>query len=88
MTHKYSHGWMADTTPEALRVFHDLNHSLPAQQKYDQTIAMYESMNATYAAEERRRHPEADDREIFLRVAARRLGSELVRKAYGWAPDE
>jgi hypothetical protein len=88
MAHKYSHGWMADTQPAALRAFLDLNHNLPAQQKYDQVVAMYESINATYAVEERRLHPDADDREIFLRVAARRLGPELVRKAYGWAPDE
>jgi hypothetical protein len=49
---------------------------------------MYETMNAIYAAQERRSHPDADDREIFLRVAARRLGPEMVKKAYGWAPGE
>jgi hypothetical protein len=85
---KFSHGWMADTHPEALRVFLDLNHRLPAQKKYEQVIEMYESLIATWTAEERRLHPEADEREIFLRVAARRLGSDLIRRAYGWAPDE
>jgi hypothetical protein len=64
---------MADTHPEALRVLLDLNHSRSAQQKYDQVVEMYETVVATYTAEERRLHPEASD---------------LVRRAYGWAPDE
>ena len=88
MRHRFSHGWMADTHPDALRVFLDLNHRMSAQQKYDRVIEMYETMNATCAAEERRMHPDAEEREIFLRVAARRLGWDLVRRAYGWAPSE
>ena len=84
---KFSHGWMSDTHPEALRVFLDLNHRLPARQKYAQIVQMYETIKGTYAAQERRSHPEADEREIFLRVAVRRLGPELVRRAYGFAPD-
>jgi hypothetical protein len=79
---------MADTHPEALRVLLRLNHNLPAQQKYDQVVEMYETVIATYSAGARRLHSEADDRGIFLRVAARRPGSDLVRRAYGWAPDE
>jgi hypothetical protein len=47
---------------------------------------MYETMMATYSAQERQLHPEADEREIFLRVAARRLGPDLVKRAYGWSP--
>lgn len=79
---------MEDTHPEALRVFLDLNHRLPVERKIEQIIEMYETINATYAAQERQEHPEADDREIFLRVAARRLGREIVKRAYGWAPGE
>ena len=85
---KFSHGWMSDTHPEALRVFLDLNHRLPVERKVAQIVEMYETMNAIYAAQERRSHPDADEREIFLRVAARRLGPEMVKKAYGWAPGE
>jgi len=77
---------MEDTQPEALRVFLDLNHRLPAQRKFELLFEMSESINATYAAQERQANPAADDREIFLRVAERRLGSDVVRKAYGWAP--
>ncbi|MGD1069131.1 MAG: hypothetical protein ABSB15_03240 [Bryobacteraceae bacterium] len=85
---RFSHGWMADTHPDALRIFLDLNHRLPVERKVAQIVEMYETMNATYAAQERRSHPEACEREIFFRVAARRLGREMVKKAYGWAPGE
>ena len=38
----------------------------------------------------RRRHPDADEGELFLRLAALRLGADLVEQAYGWRapPDD
>ncbi len=85
---KFSHGWMADTHPDALSVFLHLNHRLPPETKYAQVIEMYETINATYMAEERRKRPDATEREVFLRVAARRLGAEMVRGAYGAEADD
>lgn len=35
----------------------------------------------------RRAHPDADDREVFLRRAARSLDRETMVKVYGWDPD-
>ena len=35
----------------------------------------------------RRRHPTASDREVFLRLAALRIGRDLSIAAYGWDPD-
>ena len=34
----------------------------------------------------RRQYPEASEREVFLRAASRRLGRDLMIKAYGWDP--
>ena len=31
-------------------------------------------------------HPDADDREVFLRTAARHLSRDLMIRAYGWDP--
>jgi hypothetical protein len=39
-------------------------------------------------AEVRHRYPNADEREIRLRVASRWLPSELMQKAFGWNPKE
>jgi hypothetical protein len=31
-------------------------------------------------------HPNADEREVFLRAAARRLDRDLMIRVYGWDP--
>jgi hypothetical protein len=35
-------------------------------------------------ADVRRLHPEADEREILLRIASRRVPAELLKRAFGW----
>jgi len=75
---------MSDTHPEALRVFLKIQGQMTAEQKLHRVVEMYETITAAQMAEVRRLHPEADDREVFLRVTARRLGSELMKKVYGW----
>ena len=35
----------------------------------------------------RARHPEASEREVFLRSVALRLPKDLMIRAYGWHPD-
>jgi len=84
---KFSHGWMADTHPDALRVYLEIHRSLSPQRKLRRIGDMYEAMAALQTTEVRRLYPEADDREVFLRVTARRLGADLMRKVYGWQPD-
>ena len=48
---------------------------------------MCEFQEALQTASVRSMYPEADARELFLRVAERRLGPELTRKAYGWSSE-
>ena len=56
-----------------------------------QKIALVEERNAmTRALTEQRvreQFPEADDREVFLRVVSTWLEPDLMRKAYGWDPE-
>ena len=35
----------------------------------------------------RKMYPQASEREVFLRAAARRLGRETVIRVYGWDPE-
>jgi hypothetical protein len=35
----------------------------------------------------REQYPDASDDELWLRLAARRLGPDLVKKIYGWEAD-
>ena len=75
---------MSDTHPDALRVWLDIQRRLTPEQKLRQVVEIYEAITAAQTAEVRRLYPAATEREVFLRVAARRLGPELMRKAYGW----
>jgi hypothetical protein len=84
---KFSHGWMSDTHPEALRVYLEIHSRMPSERKLEQVAEMYDAITALQTSEVRYLYPQATDREVFLRVTARRLGPELMRKVYGWQPD-
>ena len=47
-----------------------------------------ETMIALQKDEVRKLYPHADEREVFLRVTARRLGPELMKAVYGWQADD
>jgi len=84
----FSHGWMSDTHPDALRVLLDIQRRIPPEEKLQRVAEMYDAMIAMQTAEVRKLYPQADEREVFLRVTARRLGPELMMKVYGWRPDQ
>lgn len=74
---------ISDTTPEARAVqFEILGRMSPVerlQMARDLTIAVQELA----FAELRRRHPDLPDGELWLKLAVRRLGADVVRKVYG-----
>ena len=78
--------WYSDTDPAALRVFIDLQRKMSPQQKTAGVFQMNEMMRRTTEAYERRLHPHANDREVFLRAAAHRLDREIMIRVYGWDP--
>ncbi|MCC6540326.1 MAG: hypothetical protein IT162_22460 [Bryobacterales bacterium] len=84
MPNRYN--WMSDTSPEAFAKLVELQRAIPPGQKL--VMALRASGELMRLAEEdvRRLHPDADDREVFLRAAARRLGRDLMIRAYGWDP--
>ena len=81
---RFSHGWMADTHPDALRVYLRIQSAMTPEQKLQRVAELYDAIIALQTAEVRRLYPEASEREVFLRVTARRLSPELMKKAYGW----
>lgn len=84
---KFSHGWMSDTHPDALRVYLDIHRRMSPEQKLGCVAEMYDAITALQSSEVCRLYPSATDREVFLRVTARRLGPELMKQVYGWQPD-
>ena len=81
-------GWMADTDPQAFQALLELRRGMTFDEKFRQVIEMAEMVLRGYEDRVRREHPEADEREVFLRAAALRLGNETVRRAYGWNPED
>ena len=78
---------MSDTHPDALREYLKIQGRIPPEQKLQMIGELYDAMINLQTAEVRRLYPEADDREVFLRVTARRLRPELMKKVYGWQSD-
>jgi hypothetical protein len=79
----------ADTSPEAWKVFLDLHRRMAPAEKVRRAYELSEMLRRMNAEGLRRRFPDADDQEIFLRVTRQRLGSELFRRVYGdLLPDE
>ncbi len=61
----------------------EIQRRLTPAEKFAQVLEF--SSMALSAAEQamRRQHPNASDREIFLRLVRRRLGSDLFKRVYG-----
>jgi hypothetical protein len=81
------HEWYADTDRKALKVFIERQRALSPSEKIRAVFEQNRLLRGLAEARERELHPEADDREIFLRVVARRLDRDTMKRVYGWSPD-
>jgi hypothetical protein len=81
------HEWYADTGAKAFEVFLSRQREMTPSEKIRAVFEQNELLRSLSAANERRLHPEASDREIFLRVVAHRLDRETMLRVYGWYPD-
>lgn len=73
----------ADTSPEAWEVFLDIQRRTPPAEKIRRAMSLSKTVHLLVEAGLRRKFPEANDREIFLRRARLTLGDDLFQKAYG-----
>lgn len=78
----------ADTDPRVMEVWIDTLRRRSFDEKLAMVFEMIEMGMELTRRGVRMRHPEADEREVFLRAAAIRLGRDLMIRAYGWDPDE
>ena len=84
---KNSH-FFSDTDPKTLQVFLDMHRKMPKARKVKMVFEMTEFLLGAVKAGVRMQYPDADEREVFLRAAARRLDRETMIGAYGWDPLE
>jgi hypothetical protein len=81
-------GWQRDTDPKALDVFIELHRQMTTGERLARVFEMIEFQEGLQYTSVRQMYPHADEREVFLRVAARRLGRDLMIRAYNWDPDQ
>jgi hypothetical protein len=81
------HEWYTDTDAKALEVFLDRHRTMTPAEKIRAVFEQNELLRSMSEARERQLHPQASDREIFLRVTAHRLDRETMMRVYGWYPD-
>ena len=77
----------ADTAPKALEVFLELQRKMTVSEKVAAVFEMSEMLLRMSLADVKRQYPKADEREVFLRMAARRLNRDVMLRVYGWHPD-
>jgi hypothetical protein len=80
-------GWYEDTDPQSLQVFLQLHRSMTPGQRASRVFELAAFQESLQRASVRSLYPQAGDREVFLRVAARRLDRETMIRVYGWDPD-
>jgi hypothetical protein len=78
--------WYEDTDPAALEVFIDLHRKMTTGERAARIFELTEFQEGLQRSSVRSMYPEAGEREVFLRVAARRLDRETMIRVYGWDP--
>jgi hypothetical protein len=86
MPNRYN--WMSDTSPEAFAKLVELLQGMPPAQRLRQSLQLSGMLMRLSEGDVRRQCPNATEREVFLRAAARRLGRDTMIRAYGWDPTE
>jgi hypothetical protein len=72
----------ADTSPEAWRVFLDLQRRMTPAEKIQLAFEWSAAVRRVAEQGVRRRYPGAGEREVFLRCARLVLGEELFRRVH------
>jgi hypothetical protein len=77
-----------DTDPKAMEVWLDLLRKMTPEERFTRGLQLCDLAAAVSEAGVRAAYPHADEREVFLRTAARRLPRECMIQAYGWDPQQ
>ena len=75
-----------DTHPAIEALLVEGYRRMSPSEKLERVWELTRALHALALQDVRRCHPEADARELALRVASRRLAPELMRRAFGWDP--
>ncbi len=77
-----------DTDPRAMEVWLELLRGKTPGERIAMAFDLTDFALRMAESGVRLNHPEASEREIFLRAAALRLPRDLMIRAYGWDPEQ
>ncbi|MGH9938830.1 MAG: hypothetical protein ACREAM_21525 [Blastocatellia bacterium] len=77
-----------DTSPEIEKILIEGYRKMPVWKKLQQVRELTQLVCQLAMNDIRRRYPQANEREVKLRLASRWLEPELMRKAFGWDPEK
>lgn len=77
----------ADTSREIEEVLFAAYRRMSSSERLERIGALGRLVESVALAGLRERYPEADERELRLRLAARQLPRELMVAAFGWDPE-
>jgi hypothetical protein len=77
----------SDTHPKIEAILIEGYRRMGPAEKMSRVVALSRAVQQLGLADVRRAHPEADERELALRLASRRLDADTMRRAFGWDPD-
>jgi hypothetical protein len=82
------HPWpYADTSPQATEAWIDLIRKMTPADKVRAVLRLTHWAMDMSKAGVRLMYPNADEREVFLRAASRRLTRDEMIRVYGWDPE-
>jgi hypothetical protein len=76
-----------DTDPRAMEVWLDLLRKKAPGERMTAALDLTAFVLQISEAGVRRAYPNASDYEVRMRAASRRLGRDLMIRAYGWDPE-
>ena len=75
-----------DTHPDIEAVLIEGYRRMSVAEKMARVTALTRAVQELALMDVRRSHPEAESRELALRLASRWLDPEVMRRAFGWDP--
>ena len=73
-----------DTDPRIEAVLVAGYRAMSVSQKLARVTALTRAVQELALLDIRRRHPDADQREVALRLASRWIDADLMKRAFGW----
>lgn len=77
-----------DTHPKVRALLNEGYRRMSVSEKMNRVVEMSHAVQRLGLVDVRRKHPDADERELMLRLASRRLDAETMRRAFGWDPSK